>query len=251
MLLHHQRRQSRHHHFCACSCLNDFNADDNSSVETHKWNGIVSTVSEGFVLLFPRGLWPLLPPPPKFHRPFSLHHTLLQLPFPLALIPSHPTAISSPISLYRRHHCVPSFLYPMHVLCVPKSSLPPYLVSPGPCDPPTLCPLCPPVSPGPCIPCSLVFHSPKSPMSLQPPCPLFPCPLVPHIPPTCPLLSMSLPCVPELPSPPALSPHVPIPTIPLFSAPSSPLSSTLHTKAKVLWCRGGRQSWLGVPRWSH
>lgn len=111
MLLHHQRRQSRHHHFCACSCLNDFNADDKSSVETHKWNGILSTVSEGFVLLFPRGLWPLLPPPPKFHRPFSLHHTLLQLPFPLALIPSHPTAISSPISLYCRHHCVPSFLY--------------------------------------------------------------------------------------------------------------------------------------------
>lgn len=80
MLLHHQKRQRRHNF----SCLNDSNADDSNSVETHKRNMVLSTVSEWFVLLFSRVLWPLFPPP-LYIPP---HHTLLHLLFPVALIPS-------------------------------------------------------------------------------------------------------------------------------------------------------------------
>lgn len=117
----------------------------------------------------------------------------------------------------------------------------PYPVSPGPCDPPTLCPQVPaspvpwfPAAPGPPCPCSLlalfshVLQCHASPR---------PCPLRLRVP------ASSLPCVPE---PPYSHTH-----IPLLVAPSPPLNSTHPTKAEVLWHRGGWQSWLGVPGWSH
>lgn len=54
MLLHHQKRQRRHHDFCVCSCLNHFNAEDKNSIETCKWtrvlSTVLSTVSEWLVL---------------------------------------------------------------------------------------------------------------------------------------------------------------------------------------------------------
>lgn len=92
--------------FCVCSCLNDFNAEDKNSVETHKWNGVLSmvlsTVSEWLVLPPLKRLCPLLPSsciPQTFVS--SPHPAAASLPSCSDPVPlPHPLPFSSPASCF-------------------------------------------------------------------------------------------------------------------------------------------------------
>lgn len=155
-------------------------------------------------------------------------------------------------------------------LCVsPVSPLPPYFVSPGPYDPPSLCPLCPsphpvspglfcpphpmspgpfcpstnPVSPGPCIPCSLVSGFPQPQVPHVPAAPCFPMSFsAPH--PLSLSPASSLPCVPESSCPPALSPPVPIPTSLSLQTPLLPIAAPTIPKARFCGAEeGARTGW--------